>query len=186
MVGEGSGSVAIFSTYPLHPPPRPDCQSTPEFAVSNCFRLRPWVRQIEYRENVGIQEISNGRTHCSDPEKTWVSNISSNLLRGPLVRSHSIFDGRYHSWGSSLAVCTTMHLLYRLHSPSAQKPFWECNLSRLFGSEYLLKKYLEHYGIWRNICLKQTATLYSPSLLAAWPVLVVWYTGLYYPTIWGL
>ena len=25
--------------------------------------------------------------------KTWVSNSSSNLLRGPLVRSHSIFDG---------------------------------------------------------------------------------------------
>ena len=29
----------------------------------------------------------------TDPEKTWVSNSSSNLLRGLLVRSHSIFDG---------------------------------------------------------------------------------------------
>ena len=28
-------------------------------------------------------EISN-RTHWTDPEKTWVSNSSSNLLRGPL------------------------------------------------------------------------------------------------------
>ena len=42
-----------------------------------------------------VQEISNGRTHWTDPEKTWVSNSSSNFLRGLLVRSHSIFDG---SW----------------------------------------------------------------------------------------
>ena len=28
--------------------------------------------------------------------KPWVSNSPSNLLRGPLVRSHSIFDGVYH------------------------------------------------------------------------------------------
>ena len=34
-------------------------------------------------------------THWTDPEKTWVylSYSSSNLLRGPLVRSYSIFDG---------------------------------------------------------------------------------------------
>ena len=44
--------------------------------------------------NLYVQEISN-RTHRTDPEKNWVSNISvsSNLLRGPLVRSYSIFDG---------------------------------------------------------------------------------------------
>ena len=42
-----------------------------------------------------VQEISNGRTHWTDPEKTWVSNSSSNFLRGLLVRSHSICDG---SW----------------------------------------------------------------------------------------
>ena len=42
------------------------------------------------------QEISNSRTHeRTDPEKTWVSNSSSNL-RGPLLRSHSIFDGTIH------------------------------------------------------------------------------------------
>ena len=40
-------------------------------------------------DETNIQEISN-RTHWTDPEKTWVSNSSSNLLRGPLVRSHSI------------------------------------------------------------------------------------------------
>ncbi len=40
----------------------------------------------------GVQEISN-RTYWTDPEKTWVSNNSTNLLRGPLIRSHSIFDG---------------------------------------------------------------------------------------------
>ena len=38
-----------------------------------------------------FQEISN-RTHWTDPW-TRVSNRSSNLLRGPLVRSHLIFDG---------------------------------------------------------------------------------------------
>ena len=38
-----------------------------------------------------FQEISN-RIHWTDPS-TWVSNSFSNLLRGPLVRSHSIFDG---------------------------------------------------------------------------------------------
>ena len=40
-----------------------------------------------------FQEISN-RTHWTDP-LTWVSNSSSNFLRGPLVRSHSICDGIY-------------------------------------------------------------------------------------------
>ena len=45
----------------------------------------------------GVQEISN-RTHWTDPS-TWVSNSSSNLLRGPLVRSHSKFDGwRWIAW----------------------------------------------------------------------------------------
>ena len=43
---------------------------------------------------VWFQEISN-RTHWTDPS-TWVSNSSSNSLRGPLVRSHSIFDGLVH------------------------------------------------------------------------------------------
>ena len=38
-----------------------------------------------------FQEISN-RTNWTDPS-TWESNSSSNFLRGPLVRSHSIFDG---------------------------------------------------------------------------------------------
>ena len=44
------------------------------------------------------QEISNGRTHeGTDPEKTWVSNsLIATYLRGPLVRSHSIFDGTIH------------------------------------------------------------------------------------------
>ena len=36
-----------------------------------------------------IQEISN-RIHWTDPS-TWASNSSSNLLGGPLVRSHSNF-----------------------------------------------------------------------------------------------
>ena len=41
------------------------------------------------------KKISNGRTHWTDPEKTWVFNsFFCNLLRGPLVRSHSSFDGR--------------------------------------------------------------------------------------------
>ena len=38
-----------------------------------------------------FQEISN-RTHWTDPS-TWESNSPRNFLRGPLVRSHSIFDG---------------------------------------------------------------------------------------------
>ena len=38
-----------------------------------------------------FQKISN-RTYWTDPW-TWVSNNSTNLLRGPLVRSHSILDG---------------------------------------------------------------------------------------------
>ena len=38
-----------------------------------------------------FQEISNS-TCWTDPYRTWVSNSSSKLLRGPLVRSHSICD----------------------------------------------------------------------------------------------
>ena len=38
-----------------------------------------------------VQEISN-RTYWTDPQP-WVSNSSTNLHRGPLVRSYSIFDG---------------------------------------------------------------------------------------------
>ena len=50
------------------------------------------VRQFEHPL---FQEISN-RTPLTDPS-TWVSNSSSNLLRGPLVRSHSIFHGSFQS-----------------------------------------------------------------------------------------
>ena len=52
-----------------------------------------------------IQEISN-RTHWTDPS-TWESNSPSNFLRGPLVRSHSVFDGPF--------------LLFFCHTP---KEFW--------------------------------------------------------------
>ena len=41
-----------------------------------------------------IQEMSN-RTHWTDPQ-TWVFDSSSKLVRGPLVRSHLIFDGKKH------------------------------------------------------------------------------------------
>ena len=54
-----------------------------------------------------FQEISNGRTHWTDP--TWVSNNSSNLLRGPLVRSYSIFDGCIHFSSEK----KQLHPLYR-------------------------------------------------------------------------
>ena len=42
-----------------------------------------------------FQEISNGRTHWTDPEKTWVSNISiAPYWTGSVgIRSHSIFHG---------------------------------------------------------------------------------------------
>ena len=53
-----------------------------------------------------FQEISN-RTHWTDPS-TWVSNSSSNLLRGPLVRSDSIFDGIMESNQGFVA---TLHLV---------------------------------------------------------------------------
>ena len=57
---------------------------------------KPWFffRSFFFGGLVWFQEISN-RTHWTDPS-TWVSNSSSNLLRGPLVRSHSIFDGLVH------------------------------------------------------------------------------------------
>ena len=56
-----------------------------------------WILELEILHQVKFQEISN-RTHWTDPEKPWVSNSSSNLLRGPLVRSHSIFDGKVGSF----------------------------------------------------------------------------------------
>ena len=42
-----------------------------------------------------FQDISN-RTHWTD-SSTWVSNSSSNFLRGPLVRSHSMIDGIFET-----------------------------------------------------------------------------------------
>ena len=45
-----------------------------------------------YKEPRNLQRSDPRST---DPEKTWVSSSSSNL-RGPLVRSHSIFDGTIH------------------------------------------------------------------------------------------
>ena len=45
-------------------------------------------------KEVWFQEISN-RTHWTDPS-CRVSNSSSNLLRGPLLRSHLVFDGLIH------------------------------------------------------------------------------------------
>ncbi len=55
---------------------------------------------ISYKPYGIFQEISN-RTHWTDPEKTWVSNSSSNLLRGPLVRSHLILDGHMEDGSKS-------------------------------------------------------------------------------------
>ena len=52
-------------------------------------------KKIESLNVTNIKEISN-RTHWTDPY-TCVSNSSSNLLRGPLVRSHLIFDGTYRT-----------------------------------------------------------------------------------------
>ena len=66
-----------------------------------------------------FQEISN-RTHWTDPS-TWVSNSSSNLLRGPLVRSHSILIEIYkprnwssvcNMWGVKLWVMMTWFVSY--------------------------------------------------------------------------
>ena len=41
-----------------------------------------------------IQEISNGRTYWTDPEKTWVSNtsIATSWTGSFGIRSHLIFD----------------------------------------------------------------------------------------------
>ena len=49
-----------------------------------------WIWKTHYfsMNSIYIQEISN-RTHWTDPQM-WVSSSSSNLLRGSLVRSHSI------------------------------------------------------------------------------------------------
>ena len=54
--------------------------------------LQIWTRDHWLQDFQSIQEISNGRTHVSrTPKKT--KSIYSNSSRGPLVRSHSIFDG---------------------------------------------------------------------------------------------
>ena len=50
---------------------------------------KKWSEIFRFGYLSTFQEISN-RTHWTDPS-TWVSNSSSNLLRGPLVRSHSFF-----------------------------------------------------------------------------------------------
>ncbi len=48
-----------------------------------------------------FQEISNGRTHWTDPERTWVidhSSIATYLTGSAGIRSHSIFDGLFVFW----------------------------------------------------------------------------------------
>ncbi len=42
---------------------------------------------------LSLRNLTNGRTHVSRSPKKWVSNSSSNLPRGPLVRSYWIFHG---------------------------------------------------------------------------------------------
>ena len=59
-------------------------------AAPRCVGVKQRVYYCK-KNNFDLQKIPN-RTHWTDPW-TWVSNSSSNLLRGPLVRSHSIFDG---------------------------------------------------------------------------------------------
>ena len=62
-------------------------------------KIRFWEasRLSGYCSWTRVQEISN-RTHWTDPEKTWVFNISiATLIRGPLVRSHAISDGHIES-----------------------------------------------------------------------------------------
>ena len=77
-----------------------------------------------------IQEISN-RTHWTDPE-TWVSNNSSNLLRGPLVRSHSIFDGYYQR-----IIGTYFWTLHLEEFDSVISVFWNLNVKSFEVSWFL-------------------------------------------------
>ena len=63
------------------------------FTKVNILLPRQWGHPVDQAIYLlKFQEISN-RTHWTDPS-TWVSNISSDLLTGLLVRSHSIFDGQ--------------------------------------------------------------------------------------------
>ena len=83
----------------------------------------------------GFQEISN-RTHWTDPS-TWESHSSSNFLRGPLVRSHSIFDGRILFWNNKLTLknimktlgsITSSKMLRKQHLDTWRRPAVRSNL----------------------------------------------------------
>ena len=63
------------------------------FTKVNILLPRQWGHPVDQAIYLlKFQEISN-RIHWTDPS-IWVSNISSDLLTGLLVRSHSIFDGQ--------------------------------------------------------------------------------------------
>ena len=67
--------------------PQQDCKLNPLGHTDQIFRVR---------YNILIQEISNGRTHWTDPEKKPEYLIAPSQLTyyGSVgIRSHSIFDG---------------------------------------------------------------------------------------------
>ena len=64
-------------------------------------RWEPAFNKVPFRSHWQVASLGRwaeskksptGPTKKTDPLKTWVSSSCSKLLRGPLVRSHSIFD----------------------------------------------------------------------------------------------
>ena len=96
-----------------------------------------------------FQEIPN-RTHRRDPS-TWVSNGSSNLLRGPLVRSHSNFDGIFYQ----IFTLPRLLMTHRNSHPSPESgsfppPSPTGNLSSALWQGWTMHHRLTHLGILKS------------------------------------
>ncbi len=113
----------FLSNGPVHKPIRVETTRIARFGLR-------WGRSMQIRVLMSFlfwfQEISN-RTYWTDPQ-TWVSNNSTNLLRGPLVRSHSIFDGlvgffripfwfRFFCWYVSFGFYLNLFNLCQIYPP---------------------------------------------------------------------
>ena len=114
---------------------------------------------LNHNEFSWVKEISS-RTHWPDTW-TWVSNSSSNLLRGPLVRSHSVFDEMVPLWvqGSTLVAAEAYGHLRQLASTLSVVARWTF-LCLDWSYAFLVNKLGDEVGIkFRDFFLKTQYSL---------------------------
>ena len=136
----GSGELKVKTWGPCHPFFRQNCPFLVIFFWSTKKRSHmAWLDPFFFSKGIfGNEKNMGSKFRRSESKKsptgptewtpTWcVSNSSSKLPRGPLVRSHSIFDGLnyqiFASW-STIKVEKHLNLTQNLEAPHRHGPRW--------------------------------------------------------------